>query len=276
MSETRNDYPNPGLIADFAWLSQHLDDLDVRIIDVRTPMEYDVGHIRNAVNVPVNDIAMRLNGLPSMCVPREQFEGIMSEKGVDNNTTVVAYDSSGGLLAARFLWSLEYFGHLKFKIMDGSFSYWTRLGHDIVTDIPDVKPTKFMANPDRNRLADSEWILNHLKNADVTILDCRNPHEVVNPGPPGLRSGKVPGAAVLTWDESIERSTGTLKTSNLLVSRLKERGITPEKEVVTYCASGIRSAHSYIVLRILGYSRARNYDGSWYDWGSNTDLPVEF
>jgi thiosulfate/3-mercaptopyruvate sulfurtransferase len=262
-------------IIDSEWLKEHLDDPGLRIVDTRSSYDYGKGHVSNAVNIELFDIVRSWGGLPAMCILQDKFERLMSSKGIDKDTKVVAYDNFGGLFSARLLWTLEHFGHKNIMVFDGSIKTWRDAGNPFVTIVPKVSATEYRAEHNEDNLATKEWILDHLQDQNVRYLDVRRGGEYSGKVAFGKRGGHIPGAVHIHWLEGIDPKTARFKPIDELRNMYERNGLTPDKEIVAYCWMGLRASHGYMMLRLLGYPKVRTYDSSWSEWGDAEGCAVE-
>ncbi len=284
----KSGYPNGQLLVETQELEHLLGNPSLRLVDLRAQgargyEEYAFGHIPGALYLNwqgLDDLKSNQKGLP---MDQAKAEALFSRLGIDENTGVIAYDDSGGLFAARLFFVLEFFGHAKVAVLNGGFSKWVNEDRALTDEEPKITPKKFVARPNPNLIATAEWVRDNLKNPGVCMVDARSPLEYqgkrTSPGslidPDIKRGGRVPGAVLIDWVDTINREDRTFKSAEELRTIFKEAGATHDREIVTYCRTGVRAAHNYLVARLLGYEKVRNYDGSWLDWGNRSEVPVE-
>lgn len=269
-------YARADLLLSPPWLEEHLDDPSVRIVDARGAGRYGGGHIRNAVNLPVARLDDPANPIRSALLPPERFGVLIGNAGIGNQDTIVIYDDGPGLMAARLFWALEYYGHEKLGILDGGLARWGAEGRAVVTDAPSLQPKTYVARPHLDRGATKEEVAQRLGKAGTVLLDVRSREEYTGEVVQALRGGHIPGAKLLEWSTALAGDNPpAFKDAEQLTQQFASVGAIPEKEIITYCQGGVRAAHTYYVLRLLGYDKVRNYTGSWGDWGNDPSLPVE-
>lgn len=251
----------------------------IKIIDVRPSERYQKEHLPGAVNTWWNDYGDSKGFVPTP----ERFAALLSSLGVANNDTVVLYadsDKHGPAYAAHFWWLLDMFGQRNVKIMDGGLEAWLAAGYPVTSGNVAVTASDYQINTmDQSKLATTEEVLAAVTEHDpaVIILDVREWGEFSGSfqAPGAVRKGRIPGAVWLYWGDTLN-SDNTLKNVDELRKLFAEKGITPDKAVITYCQAGVRAAHTAFVLsELLGYKHVKNYAGSWVEWSQHSELPTE-
>jgi thiosulfate/3-mercaptopyruvate sulfurtransferase len=271
-----------GALVDASWAQQHLDDPSVRFVEVDVDTtSYEQSHLPGAV--AWNWTSQLSDGVRRDIASREDFSALLSESGIDRDTTIVLYGDNNNWFAAWAYWQLKLYGHQDVRILDGGRKYWLDQGLPLATDVPSYDATGYeLPEPDFALRAYRDDILPRLGDPELALVDVRSPAEFNGEiiAPPNLpetaqRAGHIPGAASIPWAQAV-REDGTFKSTDELATLYEGKGVTPDKDVIAYCRIGERSSHSWFVLHeLLGYQRVRNYDGSWTEYGSLIGVPIE-
>lgn len=264
------------LLVDAPWLAVRLSDPGVRVVDIRgEAFAYDAGHIPGAVYLDKTVVAQELDGAPGSPPDADRLAAIFRAAGVSDSSTVVVYDGSTGVWATRVFWALDYLGHEDVRVLDGGWARWTCETLPVEAGTATPAPGDFAPRVRDGKLATKDWILGKLGDPDVLFLDVRSPAEYAGEEKMADRGGHIPGAVGLEWKSLLaEDGSGTLIPVEGVREALAAAGVTPDREVVTYCQVGGRAAHTYFALRLAGYGRVRLYEGSWAEWGNDPAAPV--
>lgn len=276
-------YAHPEVLIETSWVAEHLEDDSIRIIEAdEDVLLYEIGHIPGAVKLDWHvDVQDRL---ARDFVDQLEFERLMSRWGITNDTTIVLYGDKNNWYACYSFWLFSMYGHTKMKIMNGGRTKWEAEKRSLTKAVPQITPSIYHAQPaDESLRAYREDVLAGLKNPGRRLVDVRSPQEytgelihMVNyPQEGAQRGGHIPGAKSIPWGTAAN-ADGTFKSAEELRQLYGSKDVTPDAEVVTYCRIGERSAYTWFVLtRLLGYPRVRNYDGSWTEWGNLVRSPIE-
>ena len=277
-------YANPDALVSTEWVAAHLDDPSMRLVESNEdPLVYPSGHIPGAVEVDwTRDLNDRLR---RDYVDAHSFAALASRIGLTPETTVVFYGDRSNWWAAYAFWVFQLFGHSKAKLMDGGRLKWEQEGRELTRAVPEIRATDYPL-PERNDepvRAFRQDVLSHLE-ASGPLVDVRSPGEYTGellhmpdyPNEGALRGGHIPGARNIPWGRAVN-DDGTFKTAEeLRLIYTAEQGLETEDDVLVYCRIGERSSHTWFVLtRLLGFPKVRNYDGSWTEWGNMVGVPVE-
>jgi thiosulfate/3-mercaptopyruvate sulfurtransferase len=257
-------------------LEKNLGRDDLLVVDLSKPDTYARLHVPGAVHLDYARIIAMQKPVMGLVPDDATLAAVFSAIGIDAGMHVVACDDEGGGRAARLLWTLEVAGHNSFSLLNGGLHAWANEGHplDSAPAMPVAKVFEVHRNP--TPVADSSYIMEHLESDDCVLLDARSPDEYRGIKKFAERAGHIPGAVNFEWTEAMDQGRNLrLKPADELGTLLAERGITPDKEIIAYCQTHHRSAHTCLALQCLGFERVRGYAGSWSDWGNNPALPVE-
>jgi thiosulfate/3-mercaptopyruvate sulfurtransferase len=268
-------YPNSQLLTTPKELADAIQsDSKPLVIDLRPPEDFAAGHIASAVHLDLWGVSLIDTDPAPLNAFMWMIDHLFNLRGVDAATRVVVYDEQSGMRAARAFWFLEYFGHPRVQVLDGGFGAWTRAGLPVTRDAAPPRKSTWTGTVQPSRLATWRDVKQRLGSRDTVIVDTRTDGEYHGTTVRAKRGGAIPGAVHVEWSRNLGPD-GAFKPAAELREMYERAGVTPDKEVVTYCQGGYRAAHAYLALRLLGYPRVRNYTGSWKEWGDREDLPVE-
>lgn len=259
-------------------LESHLGEPGLLIVDLSRAETHQRYHLPGAVFLDYGQIVAADKPVMGLLPDAEHLSRLFSALGLTPETHVVAYDDEGGGKAARLLWTLEVVGHPRYSLLNGGLHAWAGEDHPLTAEpTPAPQPSDYKVTQMHDEpVADRQFILEHLKDPEVAILDARSPEEYLGEKRYAERGGHIPGAVNLEWTEGMDQERNLrLKPAAELERMLSERGVTPDKTVVVHCQTHHRSALSYIMLRALNYPRVKGYAGSWSEWGNRSDTPIE-
>ncbi|HEX4790894.1 MAG TPA: sulfurtransferase [Actinospica sp.] len=273
---SRND-----VLVDADWVEAHLDDPKVAVVEVdEDTSAYEKNHIRNAIRIDwkrdLQDPVRR------DFVNKEQFEALLSERGIGNDTTVVLYGGNNNWFASYAYWYFKLYGHQDVKLLDGGRKKWELDSRDLVAEVPSRPATQYTAQEqdgDIRAFRDEVVAAINVKN----LVDVRSPDEFSGkllapahlPQEQSQRPGHVPSAKNIPWSKAAN-DDGTFKSDDELTELYQTEGVDLSKDTIAYCRIGERSAHTWFVLHeLLGQPNVKNYDGSWTEYGSLVGVPIE-
>ena len=268
------EYTREKLLTTPVELQKKLGASDLCLIDVRPAEQFAQGHISGAVHFDLFGLSL----VDTRQAPLQAFmymiHHVLELRGVTETKEVIFYEENSGMRAARGLWFLEYFGHPNVRMLDGGIQAWKAAGFPVTREAISPKAATFKASERREVLATADDVLDSLNKKGFAILDTRSEGEYFGTQVRAARGGAIPGAIHIEWTDNLDAG-GKFKSNAELQAMYSQAGITPEKEVLSYCQGGYRAAHSYVALRLLGFAKVRNYIGSWKEWGDRADLPIE-
>jgi thiosulfate/3-mercaptopyruvate sulfurtransferase len=277
-----NQYANPEVLVSTDYVEKHKNDKDVVIVEVDVDTSsYEQGHIPGAV--AWNWKTQLADSLRRDIMSKVSYEKLMSDSGISPQSAVILYGDNNNWFATWAFWQMKIYGHQDVRIMDGGRKKWIAENRELVMEEPSIKTSDYkvdeMDTSIRAFLPEIEE--KHLL-TDIALVDVRSPDEFTGKilAPPGLpetcqRGGHIPGAQNIPWSQACNED-GTFKSYDALKELYGQKGVTPNKEVISYCRIGERSSHSWFVLKyLLGFDHVKNYDGSWTEWGNLVGVPVE-
>jgi thiosulfate/3-mercaptopyruvate sulfurtransferase len=271
------------VLVDTDWVAEHLDDDDVRIVEVdENPALYAEGHIPGAIGFDwKTDLQDQVE---RNFLGPEAFGALIGARGIANDHTVVLYGDRNNWFAAYTYWYFRYYGHDKVKLIDGPREKWVAEGRATSTEVPSHPAATFtVGTGDEGIRAYRDEVRAALGNG-TNLVDVRSPQEysgelIAMAGyeqEGAQRGGHIPGAASVPWAKAVNED-GTFKAADELRALYTDKGVIEgDKPVIAYCRIGERSAHTWFVLHeLLGQDAVKNYDGSWTEWGNLVGAPIE-
>lgn len=270
----QNEYINPELLWSPDTLKEHIDNPNLRIIDVRPGERFAMGHIPGARHFDIYGVNCYDTDPAPVTSFVRMWAFLLGRRGVTHENALVFCGEITGQTAARGFWLAEYLGFQEVHVLDGGFSAWNAAGLTVTRDAnpPDPKGLTYTERPEL--LATYRHVLDAIENPNVVILDTRSEGEYLGTDVRASRGGAVPQAVHQDWQNHLD-SAGKMKSADKLRSQFEQIGVTQDKQIIAYCNTGYRSAHAYLALRLLGYPNVRNYLGSWQEWATREELPVE-
>ncbi len=275
------DYANDVLVST-DWVAEHLDDDSIRIVEVdENPALYAEAHIPGAIGFDWKGELQ--DQVKRDFLGPEEFGALIGSRGISNDHTIVLYGDRNNWFAAYTFWYLLYYGHDKARLMNGPRDKWIGEGRETSDEVPSYPGTTFTATgPDESIRARRDEVRQALDSA-TKLVDVRSPQEfsgelIAMAGyeqEGAQRAGHIPGAASIPWSQAVNED-GTFKSADELRELYSSKGVVDGDPIIAYCRIGERSAHTWFVLHeLLGRDDVKNYDGSWTEWGSLVDVPIE-
>ncbi len=278
------EYSHPEVLVSTDWVADHLEDPNIKIVESdEDVLLYEVGHIPEAIKVDwQNDLQ---DPIIRDYVNKENFEELMSEKGIANDTTVVFYGDRSNWWACYAFWTFKVLGHENCLVMNGGRQKWIEEGRELTKDVPSYPKTDYkVSNTNEGIRAFRDEVSNYIGSSNNPLIDVRSPKEYTGelihmeayPQEGALRGGHIPGANNVPWARAANED-GTFKSADELKDIYEnEQGLKAGDDVIAYCRIGERSSHTWFVLTyLLGFDKVRNYDGSWTEWGNLVRAPIE-
>lgn len=259
-------YVHADWLADAVWLQAHLNDSNVKVIALTESSEFKRGHIPGAVQIDWTDLGLADTSSASITYWQADIEQKLARLGIARSDTVLIYDD-GTLYAPRLWWILDQLGHRDKRILNGGLVAWTRAGGKVEKGASTIHPATqtYEGTSNAAALATLDEVKAILGDPNVVLVDARSPAEYVK--------GHIPGAINIPFtDNAIAVAPKVWKSSRDLRAMYDAAGITPDKTVIPYCSTGVRSAATYFTLTLLGYPHVALYTGSFDEWSRHPEL----
>jgi thiosulfate/3-mercaptopyruvate sulfurtransferase len=263
-----------------AWVEENLDNPQVVLVEVdEDTSAYDRSHIRGAIKLDwTTDLQDQVR---RDFVNKAQFEALLSDKGVANDSTVVLYGGNNNWFAAYAYWYFKLYGHQDVKLLDGGRKKWELDARELTDEPVKLEATSYTAqDQDLSIRAYRDEVVAAI--GSQNLVDVRSPDEYAGrllapahlPQEQAQRAGHVPTAASVPWSKAAN-DDGTFKSNDELKTIYSDAGVDWSKDTIAYCRIGERSSHTWFVLKeLLGQENVKNYDGSWTEYGSLVGVPV--
>jgi thiosulfate/3-mercaptopyruvate sulfurtransferase len=263
------------------WAEENLNTDGVVFVEVdEDTSAYDGGHLAGAVKL---DWKTELQDqVRRDFVNKEQFEQLLSEKGIGNDDTVVLYGGNNNWFAAYAYWYFKLYGHDAVKLLDGGRKKWELDGRELSKETVSRAKTSYQAkDQDTSIRAFRDEVIGAI--GTKNLVDVRSPDEFSGkllapahlPQEQSQRGGHIPTALNVPWSKAANED-GTFKSDDELRSLYGGAGLDDSRDTIAYCRIGERSSHTWFALHeLLGHTNVKNYDGSWTEYGSLVGVPIE-
>lgn len=251
---------------------------DILLVAVVKQAVFDTHYIPGSVLVEPAELMSGVKPAVGKLPTKEELDTLFSRIGLNADKHVVVYDDEGGGWAGRLIWTLDIIGHKNYSYLDGGLSAWLKTGFplsNMTTDHSMPEPTNYSVNIREELLVSKDKVLTSIDDVEYIVWDARALEEFNGSKVTALRNGHIPGAANLNWLDLQDRENDLrLKPLPEIERQLNVLGISKDKKVITHCQTHHRSGLTYLVGKALGYD-IRAYDGSWSEWGNDTQVPIE-
>ncbi|NEQ27031.1 MAG: sulfurtransferase [Microcoleus sp. SIO2G3] len=273
-SDTRVEFVPP------SWVAEHANDPNLRVLDVRlNPFDYFVGHLPNAVHVADNTFRGPNGVLPVQYWDTQKLESLFAQAGVTDDSKVLIYSDGRDVLGATMVaYLLERTGHSNVAILDGGFAGYKAANLPVTKAFPSYAPGQFTAQDNDSIRVSLDQVRQFIGKPEITFIDPRPADVFAGTQDIWVRNGHIPGAKNIPWPTFTvgEANFHQLKPLDEIRQLLAERGITPEDDIIVTCSTGREATLQYNVLKhLLAYPKVRVYEGSWTEYSSHPELPVE-
>ena len=277
----------PDALVSADWLAGNLGNSSIKPIDAtwylpptdrNAASEYAASHIPGAVYFDIDAIADQASGLPHTMPSAAQFADAVGALGIHNDDHVIVYDSQGIYSAPRVWWMFRAFGHDRVSVLNGGLPGWRRGGHQLTADPTNPAPNEYRAHPVTRLVAGLSDVRKAIEDAAPMIADVRAPGRFKGTAAeprPGVRSGHMPGARNLHYAQLLDEAGEFYLPPAELHRRFSGAGLDGGGPVITTCGSGVTACILSLGLELTGNDNWAVYDGSWSEWGSRNDTPIE-
>lgn len=281
-----NTYMNKKIIYTPSEANEKLINGTVTMVDVRSTEEFDKGHIPEAVNIPEIFTTLSMTSPEGLKEMQDIFVPLFKKAGIHHDQTVIVYEDSlntryGG--SCRGYYQLTLFGHEDVAILDGGLSQWVEEGLPVTSDPSTVTASDFQPRIQKDFLATLDDMIAAVNNPRVKLLDNRDEDEWrdLSSSPYGAdfapRKGRIPGARWVEWHQFMDtdQKIPHFKSPEEIRAICAQVGMDVDDDIIIYCFKGARAANTYIALLMAGFTKIRNYYGSWNEWSRHPELPID-